>query len=474
MNTFVNAVKNQKTTTTNGMAALKSSAKNTTDLFYKIGASRGKNILPQFVAALAENKDHALRIAAWSRDVRGGAGERQIFRDILTYLETNDPDAAKALARKVPELGRWDDLLVFKGAVLKHFAFDLIKEALDAGNGLAAKWMPRKGEVAVELREYFGWTPKFYRKRLVELTNVVENQMCAKDWDSINFNHVPSLASSRYKKAFQRHTAKYAEWTTALASGDPKVKVNAAAVYPYDVLKGMIGGYGSSMTKDQLNHVIAQWNALPNYVGDANILPLVDVSGSMTCKAGGYQSKSTVTCLDVSVSLGLYLADKNKGKFKDTFLTFSSQPELLHLKGNIVQKIDQMIRSSWAMSTNIEAAFNLILKTAINGNVPQEEMPSAVLILSDMQFNQCVFNSDHTAMQMIEKKFRDAGYEAPQVVFWNLNSYDNVPVSHDKSGAALVSGFSPAILKSVLATDFDKFSPENVMLETIMNPRYNV
>jgi hypothetical protein len=477
MNTFSNAVKNQKTTTTNGMVALKSTGNASVSLFYKIGASRGKNIIPDFVAALAENQNHALRIAAWSRDVRGGAGERQIFRDILTYLETNDTDAAKALARKVPELGRWDDLLVFKGAELKHFAFDLIKEALDAGNGLAAKWMPRKGEVAVELRDAFGWTPKFYRKRLVELTNVVETQMCAKDWDNINFNHVPSLASSRYKMAFYKHTAKYAEWTAALASGDPNVKVNASAVYPYDVLKGLAAPshYGTTkMTKAELDHITAQWEALPNYVGEANILPLVDVSGSMTSKAGGHQSKSTVTCLDVSVSLGLYLADKNKGKFKDTFLTFSTNPELLHLKGNIVQKIDQMIRSSWAMSTNLEAAFDLILRTAINGNVPPEEMPSAVLILSDMQFNRCVSNSDHTAMKMIEQKFRNAGYEAPQVVFWNLNAYENVPVSHDKSGAALVSGFSPAILKSVLATDFDRFSPENVMLETIMNPRYDI
>jgi hypothetical protein len=473
MSTFANAVKGQKTTTTNGMPALKSTAKNTTDLFYKIGASRGKDILPQFVAALSENQNHALRIAAWSRDVRGGAGERQIFRDILTYLEKNDPDAAKALVRKVPELGRWDDLLVFKGSDLKHFAFDMIKEALDAGNGLTAKWMPRKGEVAVELRTYFGWTPKFYRKRLVELTNVVETQMCAKDWDSINFNHVPSVASARYKKAFQKHTAKYAEWTAALASGDPSVKVNAAAVYPYDVLKGMIP-YHNTMTKAELDHVTAQWEALPNYVGEANILPLVDVSGSMTCKAGGYDSKSTVTCLDVSISLGLYLADKNKGKFKDTFLTFSTNPQLLHLKGNIVQKIEQMNSSTWAMSTNLEAAFKLILKTAIDGNVPPEEMPSAVLILSDMQFNRCVTRDD-TAMQMIEREFVAAGYEVPHVVFWNLNSsYENVPVSHDKSGAALVSGFSPAILKSVMSTDFDKFSPENVMLETIMNPRYDI
>lgn len=471
--TFANAVKNQKTTTTNGMAAYKSTGNACVSLFYKIGASRGKNIIPDFVASLAENPEHTLRIAAWSRDIRGGAGERQIFRDILLYLEKNDPDAAKALARKVPELGRFDDLLIFEGADLKHFAFDMIREALDAGNGLAAKWMDRKGPVAVELRTYLGLSPRQYRKRLVELTNVVETQMCSKDWDNINFNHVPSLASSRYKKAFQKHTTKYAEWTAALASGDPSVKVNAAAVYPYDVLKGMIP-YPNGTSKAELDHVVAQWNALPNYVGDASILPLVDVSGSMATPAGGHGSKSKVTCLDVAVSLGLYLADKNKGKFKDTFLTFSSNPELLHLKGNIAQKIIQMVHSSWAMSTNLEASFDLILKTAINGNVPQEEMPTAVLILSDMQFNRCVHDGNATAMQMIERKFKSAGYEMPQVVFWNLNAYENVPVSHDASGAALVSGFSPAILKGVLATDFDRFSPENVMLETIMNPRYDI
>ena len=177
--------------------------------------------------------------------------------------------------------------------------FRSIQCALEDNMGLCAKWMPRQGEVAAKLRKYLGWTPKFYRKRLVELTKVVETQMCAKDWDNINFNHVPSVASARYKKAFARHTEKYKEWTTALVSKDPEVaktvKVNASAVYPYDVLKGVIGHYLRNYNQDNLNHIIAQWEALPNYVGDANILPLVDVSGSMTCKAGGYQSKSTVT-----------------------------------------------------------------------------------------------------------------------------------------------------------------------------------
>lgn len=467
MSTFTNAVRNQTTRTTNGMVAQVSTAKRTVDLFYKIGASRGKNIVPDFVAAFAENPDHALRIAAWSRDVRGGAGERKLFRDILTYLEKNNPDAAKALARKVPELGRWDDLLVFTDAGLKHFAFDLIRDALDAGNGLTAKWMPRKGSIAVELRDYFGWTPKFYRKRLVELTKVVENQMCANDWDNINFNHVPSVASSRYKKAFARHTQKYSEWTTALVSTDPAVKatvkVNASAVYPYDVLKGI-----GSATRDQANHIKAQWDALPDYVGDAAILPLIDVSGSM-----GFQVSPGLSALDVAVSIGLYLADKNKGKFKDTFLTFSTVPQLLNLQGDILQKVQQMSRASWDMSTNIEGAFKKILEVAINGKVPQSEMPEYLLIVSDMQFDLAV-HSNQAAIDMIEARYTAAGYEVPKIVFWNINAHSNAPVSYNKTGVALVSGFSPAITRTVLSADLEKFTPESVMLETILKPRYDL
>ncbi len=468
MNTFVNAVQNQEATTTNGMKARKSTAKATVDLFYNIGASRGKDIVPGFTAAYVEDKDLALRIALWARDARGGAGERELFRNILKHLEKADKAAASAMLKKVPELGRWDDIFVFTDKDLKAEAYTMLGDALRAQNGLAAKWTPRKGKVAAEIREFFGMTPKQYRKSLVALTKVVETQMCAQDWDNINFSHVPSVASARYKKAFNRHTTKFAEYVQKLVDKtDPTVKVNAAAVYPYDVLKG-INSYSNNYSKTELDHIVAQWEALPNFVGDANILPLVDVSGSMCCPAGG---SGTTTCMDVAVSLGLYLAEKNQGKFKDTFLTFSSSPELLHLKGNIVQKMDQMVRSKWGMSTNITAAFNKILDVAVKGGVPQSEMPEMVLILSDMQFDRCV--EGNSAMEAVEKKFAAAGYTAPQVVFWNLNAHDNVPVKSDKSGAALVSGFSPAIMKALLAADMSEFTPEGIMRKTVCADRYN-
>jgi hypothetical protein len=479
MSTFVNAVKNQEARTTNGMKARVSTADKNVDLFFKIGASRGKDITPAFVGAYIENRDYALRIAQWARDIRQGAGERKLFHDILNKLIYSDVDAAIALLRKAPELGRWDDVLVAIGhqGVVGDTAVSMIKSALDKGDGLCAKWMPRKGVLAATLREKLGWTPKYYRKRLVELTKVVEQDMCANRWDEINFNHVPSVASARYKKAFAKHTPKYKEWAAKLVSTDPEVaktvKVNAGAVYPYDVIKGLnANAYGVRYDEASLDVMTAQWEALPNYVGDANILPIVDVSGSMCCPAGGHNSKSKVTCLDVSVSLGLYLADKNKGKFKDTFLTFSGKPELLHLKGNIVQKIEQMSRSAWEMNTNLNAAIKKILDVATKGNVPAEEMPKVLLILSDMQFDQCA-SYDDSAMQMIERKYAEAGYAVPQIVFWNLNAADNVPVKFNKQGVALVSGFSPTIMKSILAADLDQFTPEAIMRKTIMSDRYD-
>ena len=471
---FAEAIKNQEVRTTNGMKARKSSANACVDLFYNIGASRGKDIVPAFVAAYAENIDLALRIAQWARDARGGSGERQVFRDILVYLEKNAPEDAMRLMAKIPEIGRYDDLLVFKTQPVKAKAYTMLGDALRARNGLAAKWTPRKGEVAREIREFFGMTPKQYRKSLVTLTNVVETQMCAKDWDNINYSHVPSVAHARYKKAFGRHGTTYAEYVTKLIKGEAGVKINAGAVFPYDVLKGAINSYSrKSMTKTELDALQAQWDALPNFIGDANVLPMVDSSGSMTCAAGGHSSKSGLTCLEVAISLGLYFADKNTGKFKDTFLTFSRTPKLVNLKGNINQKIDQMNTGEVA-NTDLNKAFDLILKTAVDNKVPQAEMPGTLVIFSDMQFDQGV-DHDDSAIEMIARKYQAAGYELPKVVFWNLNAaYGNTPVKFDKSGTALVSGFSPAVAKGILSGNMDDFSPEAIMLKTVMVDRYAI
>ena len=467
---FKNAVLNTTVParTWNGMKAIESTLSNTTDLFFKIGASRGKDITAQFEKAFQENADVALRIAQWARDARGGAGERELYRQVLKHLEQMHTDVllGTRILKNTAEIGRWDDLLIFTNAEVKAKAFGMIKEALESGNGLCAKWMPRKGPISVELRESFGWSPKYYRKRLVELTKVVETQMCAKQWDEINFSHVPSLAMSRYSKAFGKNAADaFTEFKTKLKSGDKSVKVNAGAVYPYDITKNV--KYGDSGLADE------QWKALPNFIGDAMVLPLVDVSGSMTTPAGGYNSKSGVSCLDVAVSLGLYCSDKNTGPFKDLFLTFSSKPKFVHLTGTLSQKIKQMNTSNWETSTNLHGAFEEILRVAKTNDVAAKDMPQVLLIMSDMQFNQCT-RFDDSAMQMIRRKYNDAGYETPQVVFWNLNAADNVPVKFDEKGVALVSGFSPSIMKAVLAADMEGFTPEGIMKKAVMSDRYSI
>lgn len=471
MVTFVEAVKNTPvmTRTENGMKAQTSTLRETVNLFFNGGASRGKDITQQFERAFQEDSEVALRIAQWIRDIRGGAGERQNYRDILKHLERFHPEVLleTKILNNVAEIGRWDDLLIFETQEIKERAYTLIAMALGSGNSLCGKWCPRKGQVAVELRNFMGLTPKQYRKLLVKLTNVVESKMCAREFDSINFSHVPSVAMARYTKAFAKRAPEaFAAYKESLKNGDPSVKINASAVYPYDVIKNL-NHSNENVIAD------AQWKVLPDYMNDTDILPMVDVSGSMEIPVGGYNSKAKITCLDVAVSLGLYCADKNKGSFKDLFLTFSSNSKLVHLKGSLSEKYHQMKRSEWGMSTNLHSAFNQILSVALTNKIAQEDMPKVLLIMSDMQFDACT-RFDDSALQMIRRNYEQAGYEVPNVVFWNLNSSGNVPCSFNEQGVALVSGFSPSILKSVLAGDLESMTPEKIMLDTVMVDRYSV
>lgn len=478
MNAFSNAVEkdinkeNKKARTANGMRARKNTGSMVLDYFSKAGSARGTNLSKEFMGALADNEDLAIRALLWTRDVRGGAGERRQFRDQLQTLEKENSALARRIMAKIPVVGRWDDLFAYQNPLNRECALQMYADAIRAGDGLAAKWAPRekgtKSKIAAELRKALGMTPKQYRKTLVELTKVVETQMCAKDWNEINFSHVPSLAAARYQKAFMRNAGvEYTKYIQELqkpqAERDPNVKINASAVYPYDVLK--------SVTRGEAAVANEQWNALPNYVGDAKILPMVDVSGSM----GWFGGMGGLSPIDYAISLGLYCSEKNTGPYKDIFLTFSANPEFVKVKGTVAQRMTQMSKAAWGMNTNLNAAFDKILKVATKNKVSQKDMPEVLLILSDMQFDHCT-RFDDSAIKMIKRKYADAGYKVPRIVFWNLNAAygrDNTPVKFDKNGTALVSGFSPAIMKSVLADDLDDFTPMNVMLQTLQVDRYD-
>jgi hypothetical protein len=460
--------------TANGMKARATSASAVLDFFGKAGSSRGTALVKEFASALADSQDLALRALLWTRDIRGGAGERKQFRDLLAALDAGDPSLSARIMHKVPLLGRWDDLFVYSDPLNRRKALEMYADALRNGDGLAAKWAPRekstKSAIAFELRKTLGLSPREYRKMLSELTNVVESQMCAKTWNEINFSHVPSLASARYQKAFGRNAGEaYSAYLRELqkpeAERNPKVKINASAVYPYDVVKSVVTGNAAVANE--------QWKALPNYIGNARIMPMVDVSGSMGNLR--YSYAGTVQPIDVAISLGLYLSEKNTSDFKDMFLTFSGRPKLEVLKGSLSQRVAQLERAHWEMNTNLHAAFDEILRVAVSGGVAPADMPEMLLILSDMQFDKCS-RFDDSAQEMIRRKYENAGYSVPKIVFWNLSmgAQGNTPVRFDDKGMCHVSGFSPAIMKAVLSVkELEDFTPFNVMVKTLMSDRYD-
>jgi hypothetical protein len=461
MGSLVDALRTRNSYTENGMVTNSSTLNACVDLFFSIGAMRGQSkerLLINFSKAFNENPLTAMRILFWVRDVRGGAGERQIFRDIISYLAENHSDVLGKNLSLIPEFGRWDDLLTLFGTCFDTRAKQMFADALATNNGLAAKWCPRKGKDAIALERFMGLTPKQYRKLLVENTKVVETAMCQKEWESITYEHVPSVAMARYSKAFaNRDTERFNAY-----KNDGDVKINASAVYPYDVLKTLAFGDSQLATK--------QWNSLPNYLegNQERVLPVCDVSGSMDCSAGGNKN---LTCLTVCISLGLYISERNEGPFKNAFITFEDSPKLNYLNGDLKSRYLQLSEASWGRSTNLEGTFIEILNKAKANNVPESEMPTAILIMSDMEFNSAC-NRRHTALDMIKERYAEAGYVMPKIIFWNLQSRNNGnnPAQVTDKGVGLISGFSPSILKSVLSGK--EISPMAVMNEAINTERY--
>jgi hypothetical protein len=477
MSTLFQAV-NTTAATQNGAKAFHTSTNANVDFFYLAGASRGKNIDVKFLAALVENEDQALRILQWLRDVRQGSGERQLFRNLFKVAvdlhQFNETIISKSLliVNKLPELGRFDDLLwVYENvqqSSVREQALNVFINALKDGNGLAYKWTPVKGDTAKVLRKMMGFhNEKSWRKHVVPSRSTVEQKMCAKEWNDIDFGKLPSVASARYQKAFGRNAPeKYSSYITSLTKGE--AKINAGAVYPYDVVKSV--KYGNNAVADQ------QWKALPNYLdgNDKRILPLIDVSGSMTCPAGGNHN---LMCMDVAVSLGLYLSERIAGPFKDMFITFDDNPRMLQAKGTLTQRAGQVYSSPWGGSTNLERVFTLVLNAAVINKVPAEEMPEVIVIFSDMQFNTAFNDSGRstTLFNKIDELYTKAGYTRPQIVFWNLNA-DNTttPVTAGEAGTTLVSGFSPSLMKSIFKNENPNTTPYEQMLSVIMDARYDL
>jgi hypothetical protein len=411
------------------------------------------DIIIAFDRAHAQNKNLAYKILFWARDARGGAGEKRFFQIVMEHISKEYPYEYDQLAIYIPEFGYWKDVFKIENPNKNNLNWLATQLDESPNANLLAKWFPRKGKWFVAMHQYLKMTPKEFRKKLVSMTKVVETQMCANEWDEINYSQVPSIAMNKHRNAFfNRDGQRYAEYIADVQAG--KQKINASVLFPHQLYQAIQNG-------DNADAVEAQWNALPNYMEGSTerIIPVCDVSGSMEGLP-----------MDVSISLGIYISERNEGIFKDAFLTFSESPEMNYLSGSLSQRMRQLQRADWGMSTNLQATFDLILNSAVRESLPEDEMPTKILIISDMEFNSACRGGSN--LDSIRAKYSDAGYKMPEIVFWNVNGrLGNVPASAKDSGIGLVSGFSPSILKSVLQGVI--YTPEQLMLDTVDTARYS-
>lgn len=470
MNDFVNAAKavENETTTTNGMPAYKSTLNANLDFFAKSGNMQYPSMIEDFENALAEDKDIALRNLLHMRDVRGGKGIRDNFRQLLVHLRDNHPSLIQdtKLIKQIPEVGRWDDLFVLVDNEHKTITNKVIKFLgtefkQEAPNALLCKWLPMKGIVASKMRSYVKMLPADYRKRIVANKKVVETQMSARKWSDIVYQHVPSRAMMIYSKAFRnRDTERFERFIEKVNNGEEKI--NAGAVWPHEVA---FSGNG--------NAADAMWKNLPDYLPeDKSILVMVDVSGSMECTAYGKYN-----CMDIAVALGIYCAERNKSAFKNLFLTFDSQPEFVSLEKckTLKQKIEKTKDAEWGGSTNIEAAFEMVLNLAVKNKVSAKDMPSSIMLISDMQFNSAIRGYNDHIMQMLRRQYEEAGYSMPNIIFWRVDAgVSNMPVKFDENGTCILSSYSPSIITSIFTGQYSGLTPMTVMMNALNNDRYSV
>lgn len=485
MTAFIQAVESglhNITTTDNGAISNKSTNDKVLDFFSKAPSLRSdiSAAVDYFHEAFDENPSLALKALFYVRDVRGGQGEREIFRSICTWLACNHPDA---IIRNIPNFhifGRWDDLytlvaheLTMRPALAfmrKQFEADMSSE----GNvSLLGKWLKSENasssasrRLGTLTRKYFGLTSRNYRKSLAELRekiNIVETLMSARAWDLIDYSAVPSHAMKIYSKAFNKHD--YERFENYVASvADGKEKINSSTLYPYEITRKV------AMTRDetQLKVLDCQWNSLPNYlenVDNAQALVVADVSGSMETAYG------SVRPIDVAISLAIYFADRLTGPFAKHFMTFSEEPDLIRLEGDTIdEKVSSVRNANWGRSTNLANVFSLILRFAAANNVPRDEMPKKIFIISDMQFNEACIDNDKSNFEMINETYKRYGYERPTLVFWNVNAQSDTPVTKDDVGTYLISGCSPRILK--YAMNSKAVTPMELMMEVLNSERY--
>jgi hypothetical protein len=480
-----------KTYTENGAVTLATTGSCCLDLFATVGALRHvseEEICLRFMRAYAEDRDIAMKILFFARDVRGGLGERRAFRVITHWLAGYAKQSVIKNLSNVPEYGRYDDLLSLLGTACEAETMSFIaaqwKKDMQALKGGAAvsllgKWLPSANATNAEtvakakkVAKALGLRPADYRKALSALRkqiHILENDLRVKDY-RFDYAAVPSKAMYKYRRAFMRNDAKrYSDFLNNVEKGIASMHTDVLT--PYDVIAPIISKLDSwpydeskGFSEKERRAMNVTWNSLPDYTCGENALVVVDGSGSMY----GYSHPMPAA---VAQSLGIYFAERNKGQFKDSFITFSEHPQLVRIKGeDIVDKVAFCKSFDECANTDIEAVFRLILSAARNNHVPQAEMPSRIYIISDMEFDQCAENAELTNFQKMERLYKLAGYSMPEVVFWNVDSRNRQqPVKKNQQGVALVSGCTPRLFE-MLATG--NLSPYACMMDVLNRERY--
>ena len=495
-----NELSNEKQLTENGAVGYRTTGKKLLDLNFSVASLRSaseQTIIDKFMKAYWEDPVMGVKWLFYSRDARQGLGERRLFRIILTHLAKDKPEVVKAVFGFASEYGRWDDIWCLLNTDLRDDVINIIKEQLNADIynmkndkpiSLLVKWLKSENCSSAEskrlakiIRKGLGITSRNYRKMLSEMRkyiDVVECKMSAKEWNAINYEAVPSRANLIYNNAFLRNDEeRRREYLGKLEKGE--VKINAGTLYPHDIVHKYGWGYNVDATLEGL------WKALPDKVkGCGNTIVVADGSGSMSCNVGG---NTSVTALDVANALAIYFAERSSGEFKDKYITFSERPQLVDFSKakNLRDKLRIARQYNEVANTNIEAVFDLILKTAVKNRMSQDDMPKNILIVSDMEFDSCATTNTTrgssgwysyrnaptaTLFDTIAQKYAEHGYKIPRLVFWNVNSRTGtIPVKENDLGVALVSGFSVNIVDMVMSSKLD---PYECLLDVLNTERY--
>lgn len=440
-----------KSTENNALAYDTSGGGALLDFFAVVGGMRKRDeadIVQMYHAARKEDKELADKIVLYSRDVRGvGLGERRIGKILLKALAYIDHAKVERNFQTFVENGRFDDLYVLEGTPAETAMWQFMKDtllkdaaAMKAGKPitLAAKWMKSINTSSAESKRLArkfctiaGLSERTYRKTLAALrkySNVVEVKMSSNQWETINFEAVPSLAMKRYSAAFGKHCPNaFTQYKHELTTGE--AKINAQTLYPYDITYQFM--YGGNADKDILE---AQWKALPNYFKEGrNVVCCADVSGSMSWGNG--------MPMAASVGLAMYCARYNTGAYQGYYMTFTDIPRFHRLdESKGIKKNIQDIMSHTGYSTNLDGCLAEIFRVATMEN----DAPEALLIVSDNEIDRFISENPYEdIVQKWVKKYREVELECPKIIFWNCESRQNTYLArHNNPYVGFVSGVS--------------------------------